>query len=91
MRFILLLSNGKIKAELKRRSAIEPIIGHAKLSHRLDKCRLKGHKGDEINAIFAAIGFNLRQVLNWLALIFCFCLEFLLGAVEKSSPAPKIA
>ena len=82
---------GKMKAELKRRSAIEPIIGHAKLSHRLDKCRLKGHKGDEINAIFAAIGFNLRQVLNWLALIFCFCLEFLLGAVEKSSPAPKIA
>jgi len=52
---------------------------------------LKSHKDDKINAVFAAIGFNLRQVLNWLAFIFCFCLEFLFGAVEKSPSAPKIA
>lgn len=56
---------GKIKTELRRRSAIEPIIGHAKAKHKMDNCRLKGRKGDQINAIFAAIGFNFKQILNW--------------------------
>ena len=56
---------GKIKKELKRRSSIEPIIGHAKADHKMDSCRLKGKKGDQINAIFAAIGFNFKQILNW--------------------------
>lgn len=55
----------KIKRELRRRSAIEPIIGHAKAEHKMDHCRLKGRKGDKINAIFAAIGFNFKQILNW--------------------------
>ena len=32
---------GKIKKELRRRSAIEPIIGHAKAEHKMDNCRLK--------------------------------------------------
>lgn len=58
--------HGQIKKELKRRSAVEPIIGHAKASHHLGRHRLKGQLGDKINAIFAAIGFNLRQVLNFI-------------------------
>lgn len=58
--------HGQIKRELKRRSAIEPIIGHAKSGHRLGRHRLKGTLGDKINAIFAAVGFNLRQVLNFI-------------------------
>jgi len=66
---------GKIKKELKRRSAIEPIIGHAKHDHRMDRCRLKGKKGDQINAIMAAIGFNFKQLLNWLALVYCFLIQ----------------
>ena len=32
---------GKIRKELKRRSAIEPIIGRAKADHKMDSCRLK--------------------------------------------------
>jgi IS5 family transposase len=32
--------HGQIKRELKRRSAIEPIIGHAKYSHKLDRHKL---------------------------------------------------
>jgi transposase, IS5 family len=64
---------GAIKRELKRRSVIEPIIGHAKSGHRLDRHRLKGELGDRINAIFAAIGFNLRQVLNFLRESCCVC------------------
>lgn len=58
--------HGQIKRELRRRSSIEPIIGHAKSSHQLDRHRLKGELGDRMNAIGAAIGFNLRQVLNFL-------------------------
>ncbi len=66
---------GKIKQELKRRSVIEPIIGHAKHDHRMDRCRLKGKKGDQINAIFAAIGFNFKQILNWLAVVYCILIQ----------------
>lgn len=53
-----------IKRWLKRRSAIEPIIGHMKQSHGLDCNRLKGKVGDHINAISAAIGYNLTLVLH---------------------------
>ena len=48
-----------IKKELRSRSLIEPIIGHAKHDHRMAKCRLKGVLGDKINAIWSAIGFKL--------------------------------
>jgi len=50
----------------KRRSAIEPIIGHAKSDHRMSRCFLKGLAGDAINAILAAAGFNLRKLLRGL-------------------------
>lgn len=56
----------------KRRSAIEPIIGHTKSDHRMGRCFLKGLAGDTINAILSAAGFNLRKLLRGLvaALIF---------------------
>lgn len=53
-----------IKKWIKRRSAIEPIIGHMKRSHGLEKNYLKGAVGDKINALMAAIGFNLKQLIN---------------------------
>lgn len=56
---------GKIKQELKRRTVIEPTIGHMKNDGLLGRNYLKGQKGDKINAILAAVGFNLRQLLNW--------------------------
>jgi IS5 family transposase len=56
----------------KRRSAIEPVIGHMKNENGLNRNRLKGPFGDEMNAIFAGIGFNMRKLLkamsNFLAL-----------------------
>lgn len=69
---------GRIKRGLKRRSSIEPIIGHAKMSHKLDKCRLKGKKGDQINAIFAAIGFNFKQILNRLKKLCRLFIQFII-------------
>jgi len=47
-----------IKHWIKRRSAIEPVIGHMKQSHGLATSRLKGKVGDQINALSAAIGYN---------------------------------
>lgn len=63
--------NGKnltktIKKHLKRRQAIEPIIGHMKNDGRLGLCKLKGVIGDKINAVLAACGHNLRMILKHL-------------------------
>jgi IS5 family transposase len=57
---------GQIKRELKRRSAIEPVIGHMKADGHLGRCYLKGPAGDAANAILTAVGYNLRLVLAWL-------------------------
>lgn len=51
----------------RRRSAIEPKIGHLKSDHRMDRCFLTGLEGDAINAVLAAAGSNLRKLLRRLA------------------------
>ena len=60
-----------LKKELKRRSAVEPIIGHLKEDHRMDRNYLKGKAGDRFNVKMAAIGFNFRRILAWLKDILC--------------------
>ena len=54
----------------KRRSAIEPIIGHLKSDNRMDRNRLKGKDGDMINAMLAGCGRNLRKLQQILFLLF---------------------
>lgn len=56
-----------MKRRRKRRSAIEPKIGHLKSENRLGRCYLRGLKGDHINVILAAAGSNLRKLLRALA------------------------
>lgn len=51
-------------AWFKRRSAIEPVIGHMKQDNRMERNYLKGTDGDKMNAILAACGFNLRKLLR---------------------------
>jgi IS5 family transposase len=46
----------------RRRSAVEPIIGHAKHDHRMERNYLKGSEGDKVNAVLAACGYNLRKL-----------------------------
>ena len=70
---------GVIKRELRRRSAIEPVIGHLKAEHRMDRNHLKGREGDRINAVLAAAGFNFHLLLRWFerllrALMLMLCL-----------------
>ena len=56
----------KIKRELRRRSAVEPVIGHLKSDHRMDRNYLWHRQGDATNAILAAVGYNFRRIIKWL-------------------------
>ena len=57
-----------IHKRLKRRNAIEPVIGHMKSDGRLARNFLKGSHGDAINALLCAAAHNLRKILNKLRL-----------------------
>ncbi|MGF6810289.1 hypothetical protein OKW30_005481 [Paraburkholderia sp. Clong3] len=52
---------------LKRRQAIEPIIGHVKQDHGMRRCWLKGQTGDALHAVLCAVGYNLRWLLRAIA------------------------
>ncbi len=55
----------EIKREkFRRRASIEPIIGHLKSDHRMQRNYLKGFIGDEINLLLAASAFNLKKWMN---------------------------
>jgi transposase, IS5 family len=55
-----------IRREMKRRAAVEPVIGHVKAEHRMDRNYLKGRDGDRANAVLAAAGYNFALLLRWL-------------------------
>ncbi|MGB0697486.1 MAG: hypothetical protein ACPGOY_17675, partial [Rhodospirillaceae bacterium] len=55
-----------IKRQMKRRSAVEPIIGHLKNEHRMGRNFLAHKQGDAINPILAAVGYNCRLILKWI-------------------------
>jgi len=55
-----------IRREMRRRSAVEPVIGHIKAEHRMGRNYLKGRAGDRINAVLAAAGYNFTLLLRWL-------------------------
>ena len=80
----------QMKRELRRRSAIEPMIGHAKNDGRLGRNYLLGHDGDRINALLAAAGHNLRLILKKLRLLFARFLVALLGPVAKPDTWPQL-
>jgi IS5 family transposase len=52
------------RKKFRRRASIEPIIGHMKFDHRMQKNYLKGFIGDEINLLMAASAFNLKKWMN---------------------------
>jgi len=81
---------GAIKRELRRRSAIEPVIGHMKAEGHLGRCYLKGTAGDAANAILTAVGHNLRLVLAWLRMLLCLILAALRSAI-MARPVFKLA
>lgn len=58
-----------LKAMIKRRSAIEPAIGHMKMDGRLGRNPLKGALGDALHAVMCGAGHNLRLILAALRLL----------------------
>ena len=83
-----------IRRERRRRSAIEPVIGHLKSDGLLGRNFLLGTQGDATNVIFAAAGHNLRLLRAWLARLLARLL-CLLGALLQTAvtqqPKPRPA
>jgi transposase, IS5 family len=69
-----------IKRELRRRSAVEPCIGHLKSEHRLGRNHLAHASGDAANAILAAAGYNFRRLLAWLEVFLRLWIAALVGS-----------
>jgi IS5 family transposase len=52
------------KRALKQRVKIEPVIGHLKSDHRMNRCRYKGATGDTVNVVWATLAWNTKKVTN---------------------------
>lgn len=59
-----------IHRKLKRRNAVEPVIGHLKSDGRLARNFLKGVEGDAMNALLCGAGHNMRKILKKLRLFY---------------------
>jgi hypothetical protein len=59
-------ASSPIRREMRRRAAVEPVIGHTKAEHRMGRDYLKGHDGDRINAVLTAAGYSFSLLLRWL-------------------------
>ena len=70
----------QIQREMRRRSAVEPVIGHTKNEHRMDRNYLAHRHGDANNAVLAAVGYNFSLLIKWL--------RFLLRLVLAMFAAP---
>ena len=70
---------------MKRRAAVEPIIGHLKAEHRMERNYLKGRGGDRINAALATVGFNFHLPIRWFAAL----LRVLYQLLVTGLPVPQ--
>jgi IS5 family transposase len=75
----------QIKREMRRRSAVEPVIGHLKQEHRMDRNYLHHRHGDANNAVLAAVGYNFRRLIAWLRLLLRLLLKLLLNPTQPAA------
>ncbi|RDJ05257.1 IS5 family transposase [Rhizobium grahamii] len=76
-----------IKRQMRRRSAVEPVIGHLKSEHRMDRNYLAGEQGDAVNAVLAAAGYNFSLLLRWFRQLLCLFAALFLAF--QSRPLPQ--
>lgn len=69
---------------VKRRQAIEPIIGHVKDDCGMRRCALKGQEGDAHHALLCAAGYNLRWLLRWIASFVLFLQHLISSALPEN-------
>ncbi|GGB10183.1 IS5 family transposase [Brucella endophytica] len=74
-----------IKRQMRRRSAVEPVIGHIKAEHRMDRNYLAGKHGDAINAVLAAAGYNFSLIIKWLKSLAWLLIAWLAFAQKASA------
>jgi IS5 family transposase len=74
-----------IRREMRRRAAVEPVIGHVKAEHRRERNYLKGRDGDRANAVLAAAGYNFRLLLRWFEAL----LRALIQSLLRAALAPQ--
>ena len=81
-----------LKKEMKRRSSIEPEIGHQKADGKLGRNWLKGVRGDAQNAVLCAVGHNLRKILAHLRHLFVLIWTWCISAIGilKRPFAPEV-
>ncbi len=75
-----------LRKMIKRRSAIEPTIGHMKTDGRLGRNPLKGALGDALHAVLCGAGHNIRLLLKKLALLFVRIWQRLIAALNLTNP-----
>ena len=75
----------KLKGLLRRRSAIEPEIGHMKTDGRLSRCPLKGTTGDAIFAVLCGCGHNIRKILAHLRALLALILTAILQVIRTGN------
>ena len=71
-----------IKRLMRRRAAVEPVIGHCKNDHRMGRNFLAHRQGDAINAVLAAAGYNFRRLIQWLRFLLSMILKAT-GGIQK--------
>ncbi|MEH2544577.1 IS5 family transposase [Bradyrhizobium sp. AZCC 2262] len=76
----------QIKRQLRRRSAVEPVIGHLKSEHRMGRNYLWHREGDAINAVLAAVGYNFRRLICWLRLLLWQIIATFPGSIQPENP-----
>ncbi|MEJ2122862.1 MAG: transposase, partial [Alphaproteobacteria bacterium] len=76
-----------IRREMRRRAAVEPVIGHMKAEHRMERNYLKGRDGDRANAVLTAAGYNFSLLLRWFEALLRALIQLLLRAVLIAQPA----
>ena len=77
-----------IKRAFRRRAAVEPVIGHLKSEHRMGRNHLAHSAGDAVNAVLAAVGYNFRLLIRWLAVLCVLTIAGLLTESRSSQPQP---
>ncbi len=79
-----------LQRDLRRRSAIEPMIGHMKTDGRLARCALKGTLGDALHAVLCGCGHNIRMILAHLRALWAQILAAFYAIFVQSSGLSRV-
>src|SRR5215213_9483363 len=72
---------GSVWRWMRRRATIEPSIGHLKEHRRMERCRLKGTLGDEVNSALSAAAMTFSKLLAGLGAVLSLLLARVVGVL----------